>query len=613
MISTRYKVTHRQRPAAACLFGLLVLLVAACTTDDTATRQQSGLTPIAVSVADIGGQTRASGAGSHLDGTYNETQFNDGTLVDLFIGSDLVTATGSYTAGSPIYLKTANVGTTRLFDWYSNADRTAAMTAYWPASGTLDFYACYPTGAATSSTTGTITVATDQSTAAGIANSDLLLARAEGVAATPHAVPLQFEHQLSKVVVHLTADDADLADMLCHATITLGSVYTQATFNPTTDAVNTNTSGLTDNITLKFPTDVLTKSGSGPYTFDKDVYCIIPPQQLSGKTLTITPDASTSNNPYGFETLGYTIAYSGGTLTTQSAQVYTINVNASSAIPTVPVASITPWGTKDVEATTDYLRYMPLTLEATTANSVLQFAAGYEYRRCLSGTWTDWTATADLTDIDLPAIGDKVQFRSNGSSAYPGSATESLCKTIYGKSGTASQFKVYGNVMSLVNKDNFASQTTMTGTHNFNHLFDGVTNQNAIVDASGLILPATTLTVNCYQSMFQNCKGLISAPVLSATTLAEHCYSSMFKDCTSLTAAPVLPASTLANYCYQNMFNGCTLLSSIRCDATNISATDCTTDWVTGVAATGSFTGKSAAGWTTGNNGIPSGWTQHME
>ena len=58
------------------------------------------------------------------------------------------------------------------------------------------------------------------------------------------------------------------------------------------------------------------------------------------------------------------------------------------------------------------------------------------------------------------------------------------------------------------------------------------------------------------------------------------------------------------------MFNGCSSLSYIRCIATDISASNCTYNWVNGVAASGTFKkASSMSSWTTGNNGIPSGWT----
>ena len=84
----------------------------------------------------------------------------------------------------------------------------------------------------------------------------------------------------------------------------------------------------------------------------------------------------------------------------------------------------------------------------------------------------------------------------------------------------------------------------------------------------------------------------------------------MFSDCTSLTIAPELPATTLVEGCYYEMFDGCSKLSNITMLATDISATNCLTNWVRGVASLGSFFKKGGATWNvTGVNGIPSGWT----
>ena len=123
-------------------------------------------------------------------------------------------------------------------------------------------------------------------------------------------------------------------------------------------------------------------------------------------------------------------------------------------------------------------------------------------------------------------------------------------------------------------------------------------------------LPATTLAEGCYVGMFGGCKSLTVAPELPATTLAEGCYAQMFDGCKSLRAAPVLPATTLLEWCYDGMFSGCSSLSYIKCLATDISATDCTRDWVNGVSSSGTFVkASSMSSFTTGNNGIPSGWS----
>jgi hypothetical protein len=123
-------------------------------------------------------------------------------------------------------------------------------------------------------------------------------------------------------------------------------------------------------------------------------------------------------------------------------------------------------------------------------------------------------------------------------------------------------------------------------------------------------LPATTLANNCYYYMFSSCTGLTTAPQLPATTLAENCYGSMFSGCTSLTTAPELPATTLVKGCYQSMFGSCTSLNYIKAMFTTTPSNTYTYSWVNSVAASGTFVKNSAATWTTtGNNGIPSGWT----
>ena len=124
-------------------------------------------------------------------------------------------------------------------------------------------------------------------------------------------------------------------------------------------------------------------------------------------------------------------------------------------------------------------------------------------------------------------------------------------------------------------------------------------------------LPSTTLANGCYGSMFLGCTSLTTAPVLSATTLSTGCYGYMFAGCTSLTTAPELPATILVSSCYEGMFQNCTNLNYIKCLATDISASYCTTNWVYGVSSsTGTFVKNSSmSSWPRSNKGIPSGWT----
>ena len=174
---------------------------------------------------------------------------------------------------------------------------------------------------------------------------------------------------------------------------------------------------------------------------------------------------------------------------------------------------------------------------------------------------------------------------------------------------------VQGNIMSLIYGDNFTGQTSMlVGQYDTPFTFEGMFGDNGdLHNAENLILPATTLVEGCYYEMFRNCTSLTTAPELPATTLAEQCYWNMFVGCTSLTTAPELLATTLNGGCYMTMFYGCTSLNYIKMLGSelpeDVSYEDCLTDWVSNVSATGTFVKATNATLSTGDSGIPSGWT----
>ena len=128
--------------------------------------------------------------------------------------------------------------------------------------------------------------------------------------------------------------------------------------------------------------------------------------------------------------------------------------------------------------------------------------------------------------------------------------------------------------------------------------------------ATAPVLPSINLANQCYQQMFQGCTSLTQAPALPATTLAISCYSQMFGECSNLTTAPELPATTLTTACYSSMFDRCSSLNYVKCLATDISATDSTFRWLRYVSSTGTFVkDPTMSSWTTGESGIPTGWT----
>ena len=244
-------------------------------------------------------------------------------------------------------------------------------------------------------------------------------------------------------------------------------------------------------------------------------------------------------------------------------------------------------------------------------------------------TWTT-TNNEDNQTINITVNvneGDKILWKGDAKTFAYDYNTTRFRSTI--------NFDVEGNIMSLLNGDNFYHSSFASNTnYNFKYLFRG--NNCKLVDASNLILPAATLTMYCYNfmfaenpllisaptslpattlamycydSMFYDCSALVNVPSLPTTTLATNCYNNMFRNCTSLTTAPTLPATTLTNGCYSSMFRGCSNLNNITMLATNISAPDCLYDWVNGVSATGTFTKDANATIPEGTSGIPIGWT----
>lgn len=214
----------------------------------------------------------------------------------------------------------------------------------------------------------------------------------------------------------------------------------------------------------------------------------------------------------------------------------------------------------------------PLTFEAVNDETQITFVNNsegtVEFRRN-DGDWDTYTSVLTLD------AGEKVSFRGNNASYFPDSDPSYF--------DCSDDCYVYGNMMSLISDTGYKNTTELEGDDTFRELFKD--NENIL---------------NCPEK----------ALLLPATTLSQSCYKSMFYGCSKLERAPVLPASTLVANCYESMFTDCDKLSYIRCLATNIDATDCTENWVDGVAEEGTFV-KAAnfTGWSTGDNGIPSGWT----
>lgn len=217
-----------------------------------------------------------------------------------------------------------------------------------------------------------------------------------------------------------------------------------------------------------------------------------------------------------------------------------------------------PAGWTVVEAADFDAHSTPLTFEATadettvTIANPLALTIGYS----TDGGTTWSTANTNPITISGIAAGGTVQLRADNAAYSNGSDANGSTVITFDKECYA-----YGNVMSLVSSAGFATATTLTAANTFYDLFYS-NKQLKNHPTKALVLPATTLTDNCYGGMFRDCDALTVAPELPATTLAENCYQYMFYSCGVLDEAPALPATTLAPYCYRDMFGFCPVLTA---------------------------------------------------
>jgi uncharacterized protein YjdB len=236
------------------------------------------------------------------------------------------------------------------------------------------------------------------------------------------------------------------------------------------------------------------------------------------------------------------------------------------------------YATKAVNvAYTDTNNY--LTFEIVTSGTIKWYNSSPYYGHSIeynknAGGWTSIRSTSGSATPTITAnAGDVIQFRGNNTSYYSGAGD-----TSYSKFSSTASYNIRGNIMSLIQSENFDTATTLA-----DRAFYGMFGGENIIDASNLLLPATSL--------------------------GKYCYYNLFNQCYSLTAAPVLPATVLSEGCYQRLFYNCYNLNNIKCLAeTNITTGNCR-DWLAYVSNTGTFTKSPNATWTTGGSGIPSGWT----
>lgn len=229
--------------------------------------------------------------------------------------------------------------------------------------------------------------------------------------------------------------------------------------------------------------------------------------------------------------------------------------------------------------------------------ALCRFSASNDIEIEYSKNGSRWSAYTIGDVITLANTGDYVKFR--GDNEHFSDADGSYRFEITGS------VTLSGNIMSLVDKTMLSK--TISDPYMFKSLFNGCT---GITSISGLTLPATTLSDNCYYGMFNGCAFAdASALKLPALTLTEGCYRGMFQKNANLTASPDISATTLTTDSLRAMFSQCTSLSSIKVHFTEW-VDGASGGWVSGVPSTGTFYCPAELPDERGINRIPEGWTK---
>lgn len=290
------------------------------------------------------------------------------------------------------------------------------------------------------------------------------------------------------------------------------------------------------------------------------------------KPISLTISGNWSNtqyigDPVDYTGLTFTASYEGGaTATVLPTSVSPANWGNTIGIQTATFSytesGITVSATKTANvANPGSESSIPLTIKATTSCEASITKTGNPGTIYYSVNGIDRGELASGYSVTLSG-GDEISFFRTLSS--------DLNTSNYFTIKCTNSHYIFGNIMSLYNKDNFENLDTISYKYAFYKLFyrSGNTYGDLIDPSVGkLLLPATALSDGCYNNMFYGCKGITNIPsdLLPATTLSYGCYQSMFGNCKGLTSLPanLLPATTLARSCYNSMFSDCTNITTV--------------------------------------------------
>ena len=209
-----------------------------------------------------------------------------------------------------------------------------------------------------------------------------------------------------------------------------------------------------------------------------------------------------------------------------------------------------------------------------------------------------WSTYTVGTDISLPKSGDRVFFRGQNNT--------------FSKSGNYYIFASSGHIYASGNVNSLYDPTCQSVTIPDKAYFFAYLFYNCAGLLTPPLLPSTRMRNRCYANMFRG-TAIKFTPELPATSSASYCYQNMFMSCPELVETRLLPFNSINAYngIYYGMFNGCSNLSKVYVALNSWgSQSNATTNWLNGVAATGTFICPAALDTTTRSvSRVPEGWT----
>lgn len=239
----------------------------------------------------------------------------------------------------------------------------------------------------------------------------------------------------------------------------------------------------------------------------------------------------------------------------------------------------------------DPMLKVPLTFTAEEAGATVTLNVygsvtipAMHYRMGKSGLWLPYTAG---TVIDLPNIGDSVQFWNNAE-------TLSAWTNDYAGFSLPKKVAASGNIQSMLN------WRTDCPFRCFNQLFLGVKL------TSLPLMPAKIIGGSSYYNMYGNYSKIYQTKLILDFPLSTESFLHMFQFATGFEAVELRGERT-ETVNMRAMFRGCTTLKEITVHFTSWVGES--SDWVLDVSSGGTFYKPSALPEEYGTARIPEGWT----